>query len=107
MSLCHDLDSILPCHIYCAPPGHFLFLQVSESNSLHEASIQSSYFPAPVSTAACQVSYLDRQSHLINVFLFPAPCVASNSPVNDANSLLKLCLFFCADAFLSVPVWGL
>uniref|UniRef100_A0A671YU96 Tyrosine-protein kinase receptor n=1 Tax=Sparus aurata TaxID=8175 RepID=A0A671YU96_SPAAU len=38
-------------------PGHFLFLQVSESNSLHEASIQSSYFPAPVSTAACQMRF--------------------------------------------------
>lgn len=65
MSLCDDLDSILLCHIYCAPPGHFLFLQVSERNSLREASIQSSYFPAPVSTAACQVSYSDRQSHLM------------------------------------------
>ena len=49
MSLCHDLGSTLLCHI--------LFLQVSESSSPHEASIQSSYFPAPVSTAACQVSY--------------------------------------------------
>uniref|UniRef100_A0A3B4WSJ9 Tyrosine-protein kinase receptor n=1 Tax=Seriola lalandi dorsalis TaxID=1841481 RepID=A0A3B4WSJ9_SERLL len=38
-------------------PGHFLFLQVRESNSLQEASIQSVSFPPPVSTAACQMHF--------------------------------------------------
>ncbi|XP_039993270.1 leukocyte tyrosine kinase receptor [Xiphias gladius] len=38
-------------------PGHFLFLQVRESNSLREASIQSSAFPPPVSTTACQMRF--------------------------------------------------
>uniref|UniRef100_A0A4W6FED9 Tyrosine-protein kinase receptor n=1 Tax=Lates calcarifer TaxID=8187 RepID=A0A4W6FED9_LATCA len=38
-------------------PGHFLFLQVRESNSLREASIQSSSFPPPVSTTACQMRF--------------------------------------------------
>uniref|UniRef100_A0A8C6VV77 Tyrosine-protein kinase receptor n=1 Tax=Nothobranchius furzeri TaxID=105023 RepID=A0A8C6VV77_NOTFU len=38
-------------------PGHFLFLQVRESNSLQEASIQSSSFPPPVSTTACQMRF--------------------------------------------------
>ncbi|XP_078134251.1 tyrosine-protein kinase receptor [Sander vitreus] len=38
-------------------PGHFLFLQVRESNSLREASIQSSSFPPPVSTAVCQMRF--------------------------------------------------
>uniref|UniRef100_A0A8C4HWV6 Tyrosine-protein kinase receptor n=1 Tax=Dicentrarchus labrax TaxID=13489 RepID=A0A8C4HWV6_DICLA len=38
-------------------PGHFLFLQVRESNSLREASIQSSFFPSPVSTTACQMRF--------------------------------------------------
>ncbi|XP_063764597.1 tyrosine-protein kinase receptor isoform X2 [Eleginops maclovinus] len=38
-------------------PGHFLFLQVRESNSLREASIQSIYFPPPVSTSACQMRF--------------------------------------------------
>ncbi|XP_060918378.1 tyrosine-protein kinase receptor isoform X2 [Labrus mixtus] len=38
-------------------PGHFLFLQVRESNPLREASIQSSPFPPPVSPAACQVRF--------------------------------------------------
>lgn len=82
-------------------PGHFLFLQVRESNSLREASIQSSFFPAPVSTTACQVSYLDGYISLIICLFRPLfPCEAT-------KDLLKWCLFFCADAFLSVPVWGL
>ncbi|XP_033967556.1 LOW QUALITY PROTEIN: tyrosine-protein kinase receptor [Pseudochaenichthys georgianus] len=38
-------------------PGHFLFLQVRESNSLQEASIQSLSFPPPVSTSACQLRF--------------------------------------------------
>ncbi|XP_049917569.1 tyrosine-protein kinase receptor [Epinephelus moara] len=38
-------------------PGHFLFLQVRESNSVREASIQSSSFPPPVSTTACQMRF--------------------------------------------------
>ncbi|CAJ1073548.1 LOW QUALITY PROTEIN: leukocyte tyrosine kinase receptor [Xyrichtys novacula] len=38
-------------------PGHFLFLQVRENNSLREASIQSSSFPAPLSSAACQMRF--------------------------------------------------
>uniref|UniRef100_A0A3Q1FAG1 Tyrosine-protein kinase receptor n=1 Tax=Acanthochromis polyacanthus TaxID=80966 RepID=A0A3Q1FAG1_9TELE len=38
-------------------PGHFLFLQVTESNSLQEASVHSSFFPHPVSTAACQMRF--------------------------------------------------
>ncbi|XP_028420954.1 tyrosine-protein kinase receptor isoform X1 [Perca flavescens] len=38
-------------------PGHFLFLQVRESNSLREASIQSSSFPPPVSTTVCQMRF--------------------------------------------------
>ncbi|KAM6917254.1 tyrosine-protein kinase receptor [Lycodopsis pacificus] len=38
-------------------PGHFLFLQVRESNSLREASIQSSSFSPPVSTTACQMRF--------------------------------------------------
>nr|XP_046268451.1 leukocyte tyrosine kinase receptor isoform X2 [Scatophagus argus] len=38
-------------------PGHFLFLQVKENNSLREASIQSSMFPPPVSAAACQMRF--------------------------------------------------
>ncbi|XP_067469880.1 tyrosine-protein kinase receptor [Thunnus thynnus] len=37
--------------------GHFLFLQVRESNSLQEASIRSSSFPPPVSTNACQMRF--------------------------------------------------
>ncbi len=61
----HDLFNVLLCHIYCAPPGHFLFLQVRESNSPREVSVQSAPFPPPVSAAACQVSYLDWYSDLI------------------------------------------
>uniref|UniRef100_A0AAQ4RT06 Tyrosine-protein kinase receptor n=1 Tax=Gasterosteus aculeatus aculeatus TaxID=481459 RepID=A0AAQ4RT06_GASAC len=38
-------------------PGHFLFLQVRESNSLREASIQSSSFHPIISTAACQLRF--------------------------------------------------
>uniref|UniRef100_A0A8D0D1K0 Tyrosine-protein kinase receptor n=1 Tax=Sander lucioperca TaxID=283035 RepID=A0A8D0D1K0_SANLU len=38
-------------------PGHFLFLQVRESNSLREASIQSSSFPPPVTTTVCQMRF--------------------------------------------------
>ncbi|XP_062253178.1 tyrosine-protein kinase receptor [Platichthys flesus] len=38
-------------------PGHFLFLQVRDSNSLREASVQSSSFPPPVSSAACQLRF--------------------------------------------------
>uniref|UniRef100_A0A3B4ZAH7 Tyrosine-protein kinase receptor n=1 Tax=Stegastes partitus TaxID=144197 RepID=A0A3B4ZAH7_9TELE len=38
-------------------PGHFLFLQVTESNSVQEASIHSFFFPRPVSTAACQMRF--------------------------------------------------
>ncbi|XP_069008390.1 tyrosine-protein kinase receptor [Embiotoca jacksoni] len=38
-------------------PGHFLFLQVRKSNSPHDASIQSSSFPRPISTAACQMRF--------------------------------------------------
>ncbi|XP_032356168.1 tyrosine-protein kinase receptor isoform X2 [Etheostoma spectabile] len=38
-------------------PGHFLFLQVRESNSIREASIQSSSFPPPVSTTVCQMRF--------------------------------------------------
>ncbi|XP_017274008.1 leukocyte tyrosine kinase receptor isoform X2 [Kryptolebias marmoratus] len=38
-------------------PGHFLFLQVKENNTLQEASIQSSSFPHPVSTTACQMRF--------------------------------------------------
>ncbi|XP_068582381.1 tyrosine-protein kinase receptor [Cebidichthys violaceus] len=38
-------------------PGHFLFLQVRESDSLHEASVQSSSFSPPVSTTACQMRF--------------------------------------------------
>lgn len=64
-SLFHELVSVLLCDIICAPPGHFLFLQVRESNSLREASIQSSSFPPPVTTTVCQVSYLDRYNSLI------------------------------------------
>ncbi|XP_030575436.1 tyrosine-protein kinase receptor isoform X2 [Archocentrus centrarchus] len=37
--------------------GHFLFLPVRESNSLQEASIQSSAFSHPVSSAACQMRF--------------------------------------------------
>ncbi|KAM9842943.1 tyrosine-protein kinase receptor [Aulostomus maculatus] len=38
-------------------PGHFLFLQVRESNSLQEASIHSFFFPPPISTNACQMRF--------------------------------------------------
>ncbi|XP_068194424.1 tyrosine-protein kinase receptor [Antennarius striatus] len=38
-------------------PGHFLFLQVRETNSVQEASIQSSFFPPPVSSTACQIRF--------------------------------------------------
>ncbi|XP_074548823.1 tyrosine-protein kinase receptor [Halichoeres trimaculatus] len=38
-------------------PGHFLLLQVRENNVLREASTQSSSFPAPVSSVACQMSF--------------------------------------------------
>ncbi|XP_070698288.1 tyrosine-protein kinase receptor isoform X1 [Pempheris klunzingeri] len=38
-------------------PGYFLFLQVRETNALQEASIQSSSFPPPVSTTACQLRF--------------------------------------------------
>ncbi|KAM4540780.1 tyrosine-protein kinase receptor [Fundulus diaphanus] len=38
-------------------PGHFLYLQVKESNSFQEASIQSSFFPPPISTSACQMRF--------------------------------------------------
>lgn len=44
--------------------GHFLFLQVKESNSLQEASIKSSSFPRPISTTACQVSSFQNQSFI-------------------------------------------
>uniref|UniRef100_A0AAQ6IGE1 receptor protein-tyrosine kinase n=1 Tax=Anabas testudineus TaxID=64144 RepID=A0AAQ6IGE1_ANATE len=37
--------------------GHFLFLQVREGSSHREASIQSSYFPPPVSAVACQMHF--------------------------------------------------
>ncbi|KAM3871246.1 tyrosine-protein kinase receptor [Diretmus argenteus] len=38
-------------------PGHFLFLRVRESDSIQEASVQSSSFPPPVSTNACQLRF--------------------------------------------------
>ncbi|KAM6912627.1 tyrosine-protein kinase receptor [Xenentodon cancila] len=38
-------------------PGRFLFLQVKESNSQQEASIQSSSFPRPISTTVCQMHF--------------------------------------------------
>ncbi|KAF7652742.1 hypothetical protein LDENG_00092870 [Lucifuga dentata] len=38
-------------------PGHFLFLQVRGSDTLQEASIQSSSFPPPVSADACQLRF--------------------------------------------------
>lgn len=38
-------------------PGHFLFLQVKENKSFQEASIQSSSFPRPISTTACQMHF--------------------------------------------------
>lgn len=38
-------------------PGHFLFLQVRENKSLQESSIQSSSFPHPISTTACQMRF--------------------------------------------------
>lgn len=66
-SLFHAVISVLLFNVYCAPPGHFLFLQVSKTNSLGQASIQSSFFPAPFSTTtACQVSYLDKYCSLIS-----------------------------------------
>ncbi|XP_041668611.1 leukocyte tyrosine kinase receptor isoform X2 [Cheilinus undulatus] len=37
--------------------GHFLFLKVRESNPPREASIRSSSFPPPVSSAACQMRF--------------------------------------------------
>ncbi|KAM9354854.1 tyrosine-protein kinase receptor [Pholidichthys leucotaenia] len=37
--------------------GHFLLLQVRESNSLQEACIQSPPFPPTVSTGACQIRF--------------------------------------------------
>ncbi|KAM3594678.1 uncharacterized protein V6R79_012048 [Siganus canaliculatus] len=38
-------------------PGHFLYLQVKETDSLRKASIQSSFFPAPVSANTCQLRF--------------------------------------------------
>ncbi|XP_047466681.1 leukocyte tyrosine kinase receptor isoform X2 [Mugil cephalus] len=38
-------------------PGHFLYLQVRESNSVQRASVLSPSFPRPVSTAACQMHF--------------------------------------------------
>ncbi|XP_027855967.1 tyrosine-protein kinase receptor isoform X1 [Xiphophorus couchianus] len=38
-------------------PGHFLYLQVRESSSFKEASFQSSFFPPPISTSACQMRF--------------------------------------------------
>ncbi|KAI3367697.1 hypothetical protein L3Q82_026537, partial [Scortum barcoo] len=38
-------------------PGHFLFLQVRQNSSSREASIQSSFFPPPVSATACQMRF--------------------------------------------------
>ncbi|KAJ7988947.1 hypothetical protein DPEC_G00314470 [Dallia pectoralis] len=37
--------------------GFFLFLAVRENGSSHEASVQSSSFPRPVSTTACQLHF--------------------------------------------------
>uniref|UniRef100_A0A3B4ALC0 receptor protein-tyrosine kinase n=1 Tax=Periophthalmus magnuspinnatus TaxID=409849 RepID=A0A3B4ALC0_9GOBI len=38
-------------------PGHFLFLQVTESSAVSEASILSPWFPAPVSSSDCQMYF--------------------------------------------------
>ncbi|XP_054909292.1 tyrosine-protein kinase receptor isoform X4 [Poeciliopsis prolifica] len=38
-------------------PGHFMYLQVRESSSFKEASFQSSFFPPPISTSACQMRF--------------------------------------------------
>lgn len=76
----------LLCHMCCAPLGHFLFLQVSESNALQEASIQSASFPPPVSSTACQVSYSDRYTGLIVLFIYFC-------------SLLLVSLLFCNKMF--------
>lgn len=80
---------VLLCHIYCAPPGHFLFLQVRESNSPREASIQSSTFPPPVSATACQVSSLDWYSGLIILLIYFCSLLCEAALWHYANSLLK------------------
>ncbi|KAK7904348.1 hypothetical protein WMY93_016955 [Mugilogobius chulae] len=38
-------------------PGHFLVLQVRKSSALREVSILSPWFPAPVSSSDCQMSF--------------------------------------------------
>uniref|UniRef100_A0A3Q3WEV5 Tyrosine-protein kinase receptor n=1 Tax=Mola mola TaxID=94237 RepID=A0A3Q3WEV5_MOLML len=40
-------------------PGHFLFLQVRDTNNVQQASIQSSYIPTPFSTttSSCQMHF--------------------------------------------------
>ncbi|XP_049595358.1 tyrosine-protein kinase receptor isoform X1 [Syngnathus scovelli] len=38
-------------------PGHFLFLEIREKNNLHEASVQSRFFPPPVSNRTCQMRF--------------------------------------------------
>lgn len=89
------------CHIYCPPPGHFLFLPVRESYSLQEASIHSAAFPHPVSSAACQVSYLpDAAVEFCNLDVFVGDLFLSNHIKYHAK---KLCFSVCVDADLCVP----
>ncbi|KAK2891815.1 tyrosine-protein kinase receptor [Channa argus] len=38
-------------------PGHFLFLQIRDTNPHREESILSSYFPPPVSSITCQMRF--------------------------------------------------
>lgn len=45
-----------PALRYSASAGHFLFLQVRETSPLRKASVQSSFFPPPLSSTTCQVS---------------------------------------------------
>lgn len=49
--------------------GHFLFLQVRETNLLRQASVQSSLFPVPFSTTdACQVCFQTKSQSSVLTF---------------------------------------
>ena len=84
-------------HVLCVSAGYFLFLQVRDSNSLREASVQSSSFPPPVSSAACQVSYWDWCTCWIIQFQWKKKYFAKSLLIPCVSVQLRFSLYMYGD----------